>query len=424
MSSIFTPDTHIKCEEYVKRAVELGHTTYFTTNHGSGGDIFEAKTLCNEYGLKCIFGIEGYIVPNPLEKDRRNYHIIIIPKTNEARKKVNYINSRANIEGFYYKPRIFLEDLLALDPDDIYLTNACVAGLLKDSDSTEQLFLPLMKHFGKNMLLEVQNHRCPEQLEINRKCLLLAQKYGLSLVAANDSHYIYPEQSKERDLYLKGKKIEYSDEQKFILDYPDYDTFFRRFQDQGVLTDRLIEKAIRNTMIFAECEEIELDKEIKMPSIYRDLNPDERIAELKRHVNRRFKRIIQEDKIPKEKIPKYIRGIREEMKVIEDTKEINTADYFLFNERNTELAVNKYGGVLTRTGRGSCGAFYLNKVLGMTQLDRFDSPVPLYPDRFMSTARLLENRALPDKSMSCHMVTYDVYVVNPDIWGVCFCIAG
>lgn len=401
VSSIFTPDTHIKCEEYVKRAVELGHTTYFTTNHGSGGDIFESKTLCDQYGLKCIFGLEGYIVPNPLEKDRRNYHIIIIPKTNTARRKVNYINSRANIEGFYYKPRIFLEDLLSLDPDDIYLTTACVAGLLKDSDSTEQLFIPLMKHFQKNMLLEVQNHQCPEQIEINRKCLLLAKKYGLNLVAANDSHYIYPEQSKDRDLYLKGKKIEYSDEQTFILDYPDYNTFFERFQKQGMLTDNFIEQAIDNTMLFAKCEAIDLDKEIKMPSIYQDLSPDEKIEELKHHVNKRFKKIIEEDKLPKERIPDYIKGIREEMKVIEDTKEINTADYFLFNERNTELAVNKYGGVLTRTGRGSCGAFYLNKVLGMTQLDRFDSPVPLYPDRFMSTARLLENRALPDVDFNC-----------------------
>mgnify|MGYP001949245815 CR=1 FL=1 len=44
-SSIFTPDTHIKMEEYFKRAKELGHTTYFTTEHGFGGDIFEAVTL-------------------------------------------------------------------------------------------------------------------------------------------------------------------------------------------------------------------------------------------------------------------------------------------------------------------------------------------------------------------------------------------
>ena len=58
--------------------------------------------------------------------------------------------------------------------------------------------------------------------------------------------------------------------------------------------------------------------------------------------------------------------------------------------------MNKYGGVLTRTGRGSCGGFYINKILGMTQLDRFKLDIKLYPERFMSTARLLENRALPD----------------------------
>ena len=84
------------------------------------------------------------------------------------------------------------------------------------------------------------------------------------------------------------------------------------------------------------------------------------------------------------------------MKVIEDTKEINTADYFLLNEKLVDLAVNKYGGILTRTGRGSCGGFYINRILGMTQLDRFKLDIKLYPERFMSTARLLENRAMPD----------------------------
>lgn len=85
------------------------------------------------------------------------------------------------------------------------------------------------------------------------------------------------------------------------------------------------------------------------------------------------------------------------MKIIEDTNdEVHTADYFLFNEKNVDLAVNKYGGVLTRGGRGSCGSFYINRILGMTQLDRFKINLPLFPDRFASTARLLENRSLPD----------------------------
>lgn len=396
ISSIFTPDTHICCEEYVKRAVELGHTTYFTTNHGSGGDIFEAKTICDKYGIRCLFGIEGYIVPNPLEKDKRNYHIIIIPTTNKARKKINLITSRANIEGFYYKPRIFIEDLLALDKNDVYITTACAAGLLRDDDSYIQIFLPLAKHFKDNMLLEVQTHNVDIQKKINEKCIKLSADLGLKLIAANDSHYVYPEQYKDRIEYLKGKGINYGDEDNFILDYPDRDTMAERFRQQGVLSEQQIQESIDNTKLFLSCEDIMLDKEIKMPSIYPNLTPQEKVKELKRHINKKFAQICKEENISGDKKKEYVKGIREEMKVIEDTSEINTADYFLFNERNTELAINKYGGILTRTGRGSCGSFYINRILGMTQLDRFTAPIKLYPERFMSTARLLENKAMPD----------------------------
>ena len=396
ISNIFVPDTHVKCESYLKRIKELGYDCYWTTNHGSGGDIFEARDLCDKYGIKCFFGVEGYIVPNPLDKDNRNYHIIIIPKTNEARKKVNYITSHASEEGFYYKPRIFLEDLLKLNKEDIYLTSACVAGLMHDEDSIELLLKPLVEHFGQNFFLEVQNHQDEFQKEINRKCLQFSKQYGLKLIAANDSHYIYPEDSKDRLEFLKGKGINYGNEDTYVLDYPDYDTMFSRFQKQGILTDKEIEEAIDNTRIFETCEEIYLDKEIKMPSAYLNLNPDEKIKELKKHINKKFAEIREEEHIEGEQLKKYIEGIRQEMQIIIDTKEINTADYFLLNEKIVDLAVHKYNGVLTRTGRGSCGGFYINRILGMTQIDRFTSPIKLYPERFISTARLLENRAMPD----------------------------
>ena len=82
ISNMFTPDTNTHMIDYVNRALELNEPNVWTTNHGSGGDIFEANTLCEKNNLNAKFGIEGYIVPNPLEKDARNYHIIIIPKTN------------------------------------------------------------------------------------------------------------------------------------------------------------------------------------------------------------------------------------------------------------------------------------------------------------------------------------------------------
>lgn len=397
VSNIFTPDTNTKQEEYILKALEYGHTSYYSTNHGSFGDIFEARTLCNKYGLRCIAGIEGYIVPNASQKDKRNYHIIVIPKTDEARKKMNYLSSMANIKGFYYKPRFFLSDLLKLDPNDVYITTACVAGLLRDEDSINEIFMPLYKHFKENVMLEVQTHDDPLQIEINKKAIYLSDQYGLSLIAANDSHYIDESGKEERLELLRGKHINYGSEDDFILDYPTAETMIERFKKQGVLTDRQISDALNNTLLFDECEEIQLDYSIKMPTIYPNLTPEQRVGLLKKEVNKRFKEIRKEEHIEGEEFKKYKDGIRYEMKIIEDTNdEIHTADYFLFNEKNVDLAVNKYGGVLTRGGRGSCGSFYINRILGMTQLDRFKINLPLFPDRFASTARLLENHSLPD----------------------------
>lgn len=397
VSNIFSPDTNTKAEEYIKKCVEYGHTNYFTTNHGSMGDIFEAKELCEKYGIRCLAGLEGYIVPNPLEKDKSNYHIIVIPRTNRARRKLNKISSRANVDGYYYKPRIFPGDLLELDKNDVYITTACCAGLLRDEISFEKLFIPLYKHFKENILLEVQTHAVDIQKDINRKCLELRSKYGLRLIAANDSHYIDDYGKQERLELLKGKGITYGDEDEFILDFPTYETMVDRFKKQGILSDEQIEEAMESTLILDDCEEIDINKEIKMPTIYPELTPKERVKELKKIINKKFKKIKEEENIVGEEYERYKQGIRYEMEAIEKTNDVvHTADYFLFNTKMVDLAVNKYSGVLTRTGRGSCGSYYINRILGMTQIDRFQIKLPLYPDRFISTARLLENRAIPD----------------------------
>ncbi len=397
-SSIFTPDTHIQMEEYFKRAVELGHTTYFTTEHGFGGDIFEAIKLSQkeEYkDIKVIFALEGYIVPDPLEKDDSNYHIMLIARTDDSRKKLNKINSRANKEGYYYKPRIFIEDLLKLDKDDIYITTACVAGIIRDDIGIEKIFMPLVKHFGQSVMIEVQSHNEDVQKQANLKGLELAQKHNLKLIHSNDSHYIYPEQAKDRLEYLKGKGITYGDEDNFILDYPEYDEIVKRYKLQGILRGTQVQEAIQNTLIFDDCEGIKINKNIKMPSIYPNLTPDERFEKLRHIILDKWK--IEKEKIPEDKHQEYIDAVKFELDIIRDTnEEVHTADYFLLNERIVDIAINKYNGKLTKTGRGSGGAFIINKFLGFTGIDRLSLNVPIYPTRFISKSRLLESKSLPD----------------------------
>ena len=57
------------------------------------------------------------------------------------------------------------------------------------------------------------------------------------------------------------------------------------------------------------------------------------------------------------------------------------------------------GGVITKTGRGSCPSYYTNALLGLSSIDRFAIPVEMFPDRFISADRI-RSGSLPDIDMN------------------------
>ena len=77
-------------------------------------------------------------------------------------------------------------------------------------------------------------------------------------------------------------------------------------------------------------------------------------------------------------------------------KNCGMAEYFILDHIIVKKAVSRYGAVLTRSGRGSAVSFYINKLLGLTEVDRLKAPITLYPTRFMSAERILSSRSLPD----------------------------
>ena len=54
----------------------------------------------------------------------------------------------------------------------------------------------------------------------------------------------------------------------------------------------------------------------------------------------------------------------------------------------------EYGGVLTKTGRGSGASFVSNYAMGFSSINRLHCPVKMYPERFISADRLANG--LPD----------------------------
>ena len=420
-SNLRTIDCIVSPEEYIKRAVELGHITYFTGEHGFQGNLFEAQTLCEKYNIKPIYSVEAYYVDDITDKtDRKAYHIMLIGMTKKARYEINKIMSIANTEGFYYKPRIGLKELLSLTSTDTIVTTACIASRLSDflvrddngnfidfgnegmqQDVLNNFLFPLMNHFGSNLYLEVQNHKTNNQIIYNKMILALNKNFNIPLIHANDSHYIYEGDSQYRDLFLKAKGINYEEEIGFILDYPDYDTILDRYKKQGILTLEQAKQALDNTLIFDNAEPVYTDKEFKIPKvpnkyIQEELHDskfsnEDSDAVLKEIILRAWSK--KKGKVKASKIPEYVNAIAYEMDIV---KKCGMADYFVLDHMIVNRAVNKYNAILTRSGRGSAVSFLINNLLGLTEVDRIKAPTKLYPTRFMSAERILSSRSLPD----------------------------
>ena len=408
-SNIYVPDSAAVQEDYAKRAVEVGHKVLSSVQHGWAGYYFETFELAKKYDLKFIFGAEAYWVKDRHEKDRTNSHVILLAKNENGRRAINRIMSDANEDGYYFRPRVDMELLLSLPADDVMITTACIA--FWHYDDIEDLLIQLHNHFKSNLFLEIQYHNTDPQINLNKRILALSEKYGIEMIVGMDSHYIYPEQSKERDYILAAKNVHYDDEQGWYMDYPDDDTTMQRFLEQGVFTKGQIQKAMDNTDLLLEFDDYSVlsngepnpifSKDIKLPTLYDGkheidgkllpkLTQEERNKEYSKLITRLFKEYMES--VPPEQYDEYFEGIKTEVQVIKDT---NMSDYFLIDYYMVKRAI-EMGGVLTNSGRGSSVGYFTNTLLGFSKVDRFQSPIKLYPERFISKSRILETKSLPD----------------------------
>ena len=383
-SNTSTPDCAESINAYADRAHEFGTKCLYSGEHGSQGNQFQVYKVAESEHLKYIHSSEVYWVKDRKEKDRANCHMIVAAKNSEGRGDINFALSMANIDGYYYKPRIDLELLFNIPKDNVIVTSACVAGW--NYEDAEDIWLKIHKYFGNNFFLEVQYHNTDKQKELNKKILRIAKEHNIQIICGLDSHYVKEENAVKRDQILKYKNINYPDEEGWYLDYPDTQTVIKRFEEQGVLNREEIYRAIMNTNVFvAECEEIVLDRKFKIPSVYKGKTYKEKCKIYKDVLNKAYAK-------EKEKSKEKADGIRYEAKQV---MEAGVVDYFLTSKAIVDDAIKNEGGILTTTSRGSAASFITNKLLGLTTVDRFNADIPIYPERFLTKERVLAGQ-MPD----------------------------
>ncbi len=383
-SNTSTPDCAESIENYAKRIKEFNTKCLYSGEHGSQGNQFQVYKVAEAEHLKYIHSTEAYWVKDRKEKDRTNCHMIIAAKNAEGREDINFALSMANIDGYYYKPRIDLELLFNIPKNNVIVTSACIAGW--NYDDAEKIWLKVHQYFGDNFFLELQYHDTDMQKELNKRIIRIAKENDIQIICGLDSHYVSEENSVKRDQILKYKNITYPEETGWYMDYPDTKTVIQRFKKQGILTDEEILRAIMNTNVFvSECEDITLDRKFKIPSVHKGKTYDEKCNIYKNILNKAYSK-------EKEKSKEKADGVRYEAKQV---MEAGVVDYFLTSKAIVDDAVNNEGGILTTTSRGSAASFITNKLLGLTTVDRFNADIPIYPERFLTKERVLAGQ-MPD----------------------------
>ena len=370
---------------------------YTTVEHGWAGNYFkqyddlEKFNKKNGTNIRWIYGAEAYWVKDRHEPDRSNCHIILLARTDKGRKAINKILSIANKDGYYARPRIDLELIDQLPYDDVMITTACIAFWNKYDDIAD-----IVRHLAESFphfYLEVQAHNTPAQKELNRRIIQISEELLVPIIAGCDSHVITESQMLDRDELLKSGNIHYEDEDGWYMDYPTYDVLFERFKQQGVLIDEQIKAAINNTNVLFEFEDIKLDRSLKVPVI-KDLR--NKTQEERNHI---FEQILKDEwflqkaDINKDKLQQYYQEIKHDIGEIEAC---NMADYFILSYMVMKRGQEKYGGILTPSGRGSAVSMYLNKLLRLTKVDKVNSPVLMYSERFLTKERVLDSHTPPD----------------------------
>lgn len=370
---------------------------YTTVEHGWAGNYFkqyddlEKFNKKNGTNIRWVYGAEAYWVKDRHESDRSNCHIVLLARTDKGRKAINKILSIANKDGYYARPRIDIELIDQLPIDDVMITTACIAFWNKYDDIDD-----IVKHLATSFphfYLEVQAHNTPEQKELNRRIIQISEELNVPIIAGCDSHVITESQMLDRDELLKSGNIHYEDEDGWYMDYPTYDVLFERFKQQGVLTDGQIKAAINNTNVLFEFEDIKLDRSLKVPVIKELRN---KTQEERNHI---FEQILKDEwflqkaDINKDKLQQYYQEIKHDIGEIEAC---NMADYFILSYMVMKRGQEKYGGILTPSGRGSAVSMYLNKLLRLTKVDKVNSPVLMYSERFLTKERVLDSHTPPD----------------------------
>jgi DNA polymerase-3 subunit alpha len=248
-------------KKLVKRAKEMEMPALAITDHGTMFGAIEFYNAARDVGIKPIIGVETYMAARRMSDrdsklDKKSSHLLLLAENEIGYRNLLKLTSAAQMDGFYYYPRIDHE-LLAQYSEGLICTSGCMsAEIPRDllDERPEEAVRRMNWYydvFGPDrFFVELQQHNIAEMVGLNKKLVELGARYSAKFVATNDVHYINLEDAKYQDVLLAiqtGKLLSDPDRMRY-----DSQTFYLRSPEEMSRLFAEIPEALSNTIGIAE----------------------------------------------------------------------------------------------------------------------------------------------------------------------------
>ncbi|MDU6248455.1 MAG: DNA polymerase III subunit alpha, partial [Paeniclostridium sordellii] len=381
-------DGFSRVKNLVARAKELNMSAVAITDHGCMFGAIDFFKVAKAEGIKPIIGCEVYTAPRSMRDKDPNYdksqgHLILLAKDMQGYQNLIKLVSEAYVQGFYYKPRVDIDEISKYS-EGIIALSACLAGdvsqalMNRNYEKAKSIALRYKDIFGEdNYYIEIQDHNLPEQKEVNSELIKLSKEIGVGLVATNDVHYVRKEDSKIHDILMciqMGKTVNDPARMRFGSD----EFYLKSRQEmESVFPD--VQEALDNTVKIAQRCNVEFDfntihlPQYDVPSGY---TPNEYLRMLC------FKGLKERYENPSKEI---LDRLEYELGVIE---KMGYVEYFLITWDFINFA--RENSIMVGPGRGSAAGSIVSYTLYITDIDPIK--YSLLFERFLNPERI----SMPD----------------------------
>ncbi|WP_419005501.1 DNA polymerase III subunit alpha [Collinsella stercoris] len=352
--------------------------------------------------IKPIFGCEVYFTPDDtLARDRKPelYHMVLFAQNEKGYVNLMQTVSEAAVQGFYYKPRVTLDNLRR-HREGLIASSACIAGIIPkcidrgEMDKAIEWAETFRDTFEPgNFYIEIQEHGITTDSgitdeELSKTLIQIAEQVGVKVIATNDFHYLTRDDAPVQDVIMcigTGSKID--DPNRIRMEGSE---FYMKTEDEMRALFPYCPEACDNTLEIAEKCNVELDWDSIILPNYPLLDPGEtHESQFRRECEEGLAKRYGDDWDGKSVNGVDIRERFEfEYKVICDK---GFAAYFLIVAEYVRWA--KQNGIGVGPGRGSAAGALVAYAMDITTFDPLSNGLMF--ERFLSP----ERTEMPDIDM-------------------------